>query len=234
MEHTYELIRMAQKGNQDAMRQLLEENEKLIWSIVRRFSGRGEAEDLFQIGAIGLMKCIEKFDFSYDVKFSTYAVPMILGEIRRFLRDDGLVKVSRSLKELAYRAKRIQEQIWKEEEREVTIAELAKALEADTEDILLALDAGKEVESLYAATGGEDSPQLIEKLGSQEENEKVLERLYLQEALERLEPKERQIITMRYFQDKTQTDVAKSIGISQVQVSRIEKRILQQMRKAMQ
>lgn len=237
MEHIYECIRRAQAGDAVAKDQLLQENSGLIWSVVRRFNGRGEQEDLYQIGAIGLLKCIEKFDFSYDVKFSTYAVPMIMGEIKRFLRDDGTVKVSRGLKELSYRAKKLQEKALKEENKELTLQEMANMLEVEKEELLLALESGREVESLYAAQGGNggDTPlQLIDKLADTTENEKMMERLSLMEALEHLDAKERQIITMRYFQDRTQSDVAKCIGISQVQVSRIEKRVLSQMREALE
>ena len=236
MEHIYACIKRAQAGDAAAKEQLLQENSGLIWSVVRRFNGRGEQEDLYQIGAIGLLKCIEKFDFSYDVKFSTYAVPMIMGEIKRFLRDDGTVKVSRSLKELSYRAKKLQEKAIKEENKELTLQEMANRLEVEKEELLLALESGREVESLYASGGnGGDTPlQLIDKLADTTENEKMMERLSLMEALEHLDAKERQIITMRYFQDRTQSDVAKCIGISQVQVSRIEKRVLSQMREALE
>ncbi|MBQ7757606.1 SigB/SigF/SigG family RNA polymerase sigma factor [Anaerotignum sp.] len=236
MEHTYACIRRAQAGDAAAKDQLLQENSGLIWSVVRRFQGRSEAEDLYQIGAIGLLKCIEKFDFSYDVKFSTYAVPMIMGEIKRFLRDDGTVKVSRSLKELSYRAKKLQEKALQEENRELTLQEMAALLEVEKEELLLALESGREVESLYASQGGNgnNAPlQLIDKLADTTENDKMLERLSLMEALEHLDAKERQIITMRYFQDRTQSDVAKYIGISQVQVSRIEKRVLSRMQESL-
>lgn len=235
MEHIYALLQRAQAGDEAAKAQILEENSGLIWSVVRRFHGRAEQEDLYQIGSIGLLKCIEKFDFQYDVKFSTYAVPMIMGEIKRFLRDDGVVKVSRSLKELAYRAKRMQEQTMKEENREISLKELAEKLEAEKEELILALESTKEVESLYAAYGENDTDgmTLLERISDTAENEKMLERLSLKEALARLDAKERQIITMRYFQDRTQTDVAKQIGISQVQVSRIEKKVLLQLRESM-
>lgn len=237
MEHTFALIQKAQQGDQEAKDALLRENSGLIWSVVRRFKGRGaDQEDLYQIGAIGLLKCIDKFDFAYDVKLSTYAVPMVMGEIRRFLRDDGAVKVSRSLKELAMRAKRLQEKTMLEENREMTLQELAKALEVGKEELVLALEAGREVESLYASSsGGEDNPlRLIDKLSDTSEHEKMLERLSLKEAMGTLEEKERQIIWMRYFQDRTQADVAREIGISQVQVSRIEKKTLLRMRRAME
>ena len=234
MESVYRLIQRAQQGDEKAKEQLLQENSGLIWSVVRRFYGRGEQEDLYQLGAIGLLKCIEKFDFNYDVKFSTYAVPMIMGEIRRFLRDDGTIKVSRSLKELAYRAKLLEENILKAENREPSVTELANKLSVEKEDLIFALESVKDVESLYAAKRKEDgSMQLIDQLADHSENEKMLERISLKEALTHLDAKERQIIIMRYFQDKTQTDVAKCIGISQVQVSRIEKRVLQQMKESL-
>lgn len=234
MEVIYALIERAQAGDESAKAQILEENSGLIWSVVRRFQGRAEQEDLYQIGAIGLLKCIEKFDFRYDVKFSTYAVPMMMGEIRRFLRDDGTIKVSRTLKELAYKAKTIQEQILKEENREIPVQELAHRLEVEKEELVLALESMREVESLYAAQGEKDGFSLLDCLSDAAEQDKMLESLSLKEALERLEAKERQIIMMRYFQDKTQTDVAKCIGISQVQVSRIEKKVLHQLRESMQ
>ncbi len=236
MERIYELIRRAQAGDSAAKNEILQENAGLIWSVVRRFQGRAEQEDLYQIGAIGLLKCIDKFDFSFDVRFSTYAVPMIMGEIKRFLRDDGAVKVSRGLKELAFRAKKLQDKAMAEENREMSLLELATALDVEKEELVLAMEAGREVESLYAAAGGQsDAPlQLIDKLSDGTEAEKMMERLSLMEALEHLDAKERQIIILRYFQDKTQTDVAKRIGISQVQVSRIEKRVLQQMRQALE
>lgn len=234
MEHTYELLRKAQAGDAQAKEQLLQENSGLIRSVVRRFQGRGEQEDLFQIGAIGLLKCIEKFDFSYDVKFSTYAVPMIMGEIKRFLRDDGTVKVSRSLKELAFRIKKLQERKMLEENREISLQEIAAELDVAAEEVILAMEAGREVESLYATAGTQGELQLIDKLSDGAEQERMMERISLMEALEHLDAKERQIITLRYFQDRTQSDVAKKIGISQVQVSRIEKRILSQLRKTME
>ena len=236
MDHTIALIRRAHEGDENARAQLVEENTGLIWCVVKRFYGRGtEAEDLFQIGSIGLLKAIDKFDLGYDVKFSTYAVPMILGEIKRFLRDDGTVKVSRSLKELAWRAKRLQEAAMQEESRELSLQELAERLEVEKEELVLALESTKDVESLYASVdGNEGTLQLIDKLTDNTENEKVMERLSLMEALEHLDAKQRQIIILRYFQDRTQADVARCIGISQVQVSRIEKRVLSELRRHLQ
>lgn len=169
------------------------------------------------------------------MKFSTYAVPMILGEIKRFLRDDGTVKVSRSLKELAWRAKRLQEAAMQEESRELSLQELAERLEVEKEELVLALESTKDVESLYASVdGNEGTLQLIDKLADNTESEKMMERLSLMEALEHLDAKQRQIIILRYFQDRTQADVARYIGISQVQVSRIEKRVLSELRKHLQ
>ena len=232
MESIYTLIQRAQNGDNKAKEQILLENSGLIWSIVKRFHGRTEPEDLYQIGAIGLLKCIDKFDISYEVKFSTYAVPMIMGEIRRFLRDDGTIKVSRSLKELAYHAKKIQDNVLKQENRDISIKELSVELDVTMEELILAMEAARDVQSIDVSEdyNSENKTQRIHQIYDGSENEKIFERIALKEALERLNTKERQIIFMRYFQDKTQSDVARFIGISQVQVSRIEKRILQQMK----
>ncbi|KXL52498.1 RNA polymerase sigma-F factor [Anaerotignum neopropionicum] len=232
MDRTMELIRQAKDGDQEAKEILLQENSGLVWSVARRFQGRGiEIEDLYQIGAIGLLKCIEKFDFSFEVKFSTYAVPMIIGEIRRFLRDDGTIKISRSLKELAAKAKRMQEKLQQETNREVTLQELADALGVEVEQLVPALEAKKEVESLNAPIAHEEDLQIQDKLPAKEDGEHVINHLCLMEALDSLEVKERQIIVLRYFEDRTQTEVAKRMGISQVQVSRIEKKVLERMKK---
>lgn len=228
MDRTIELIKLAKEGDRKAREQVATENLGLVWSVVRRFAGRGhELEDLYQIGCIGLMKCIDKFDPAYDVKFSTYAVPMIMGEIKRFLRDDGMVKVSRSLKETAYKVYSVREQMMNEHGIEPTIEELASSLEIEKEDIVLALEAGSEVESIYKTIYQNDgnSIYLIDKLvSSEDESRQAVDRLALEELLGQLEEKERSIIRMRYFEDKTQTEIAGFLGISQVQVSRIEKR----------
>ena len=190
-------------------------------------------QDLFQIGSIGLLKAIDKFDLSYDVKFSTYAVPMITGEIKRFLRDDGMIKVSRSLKEIAYKAKTAKEMMNNRLGREPTIDELAEELGICVEELAVALESGAEVESIYKTIyhGDGNTISLIDKIEETEnDNEKLLNRLVLQELISALEPQEKRIITMRYFLDKTQTEIAKELGISQVQVSRLEKKILKSMR----
>ena len=236
MDSVYTSIKRAQEGDTEAKAQIVQENAGLVWSVVKRFRGRCEPDDLFQIGNIGLLKSIEKFDFSYDVKFSTYAVPMIIGEIRRFLRDDGSVKVSRSLKELSYKAKLLQETIQKTENREVSIAELAERLMVEKEELILALESAQTVESLHAEAGGEegDTRKRIDSIPSDFECETMLEHISLRSVMEKLDEKERDLITLRYFQDKTQMEVAKIMNISQVQVSRTEKKILNKMREKLQ
>lgn len=234
MDNTLRLICEAQSGNEKAKEQLIEENVGLIWSVVRKFSNRGhDADDLFQIGAIGLLKCISKFDLSYEVKFSTYAVPMIMGEIRRFLRDDGLIKVSRPLKEIAVRAKYAQDMLAKREGKQPTLQDIAKELEVNLEELVVAMEAAMEVESIYQTVhqGDGGSIFLVDKLEQNNGNDaNMVDMIALRQIISTLKPKERQIILMRYFHDKTQTEVAKEIGVSQVQVSRIEKKVLKSIR----
>ena len=232
MDETKELIREAQNGNTEAMEKLVVQNSGLIWSIVRKFLGRGyEAEDLFQTGAIGLIKCIEKFDMDFDVKLSTYAVPMIMGEIRRFLRDDGMLKVSRPLKETAARAKYTREKMINKNGTEPTVTELAKEMDIEPEQLVEAIDASKEVESIFKTVYQTDgSPvYLIDRL-STGKDEDLTDLITLRQLLKELEPKERRLIFLRYFKDKTQSETAGEIGISQVQVSRLEKKILNRIR----
>lgn len=230
MEHTIALIKRSHEGDEKARTQLVEENVGLIWCVVKRFYGRGtEPEDLFQIGSIGLLKAIDKFDLSYDVKFSTYAVPMISGEIKRFLRDDGMIKVSRSLKELSYKAYLLKEELKEQLNREPTIEELAEKLQVEKEELAMALESGGEVESLHKPIYQKDGDeiQLMDKLEEKEEQEeKILNHLLLKQLLEQLTKEERQLIYMRYFANKTQSEIGKTMGISQVQVSRLEKKIL--------
>lgn len=231
---TLELIRRSKEGDKEARDRIVTENIGLVWSIVRRFANRGhEMEDLFQIGSIGLIKAIDKFDTSYDVKFSTYAVPMITGEIKRFLRDDGMLKVSRSLKETAAKIRGVREKFTSFYGRDPTIDELEAELGVDKDDIIMALETGAEVESLYKTIHqGDGSPiYLIDKLTeTKDESENLVDRLALKEIIASLDEKEQEIIRLRYFKDRTQTDIAKELGISQVQVSRMEKRILKIMR----
>ena len=233
MDHTKELISRAHNGDKGAREQLVLENMGLIWSIVRRFAGRGyEQDDLFQIGSIGLIKAIDKFDMEYDVKFSTYAVPMIAGEIKRFLRDDGMIKVSRSLKEIAYKAYLAKEQMEKDMKREPTLKEIALAIDVSEEELVQAMDASAEIESLnkviYQGDGSDIS--LMDKLPQEGDvSEEIMNRIMVEQMFSGLEVKEKQIIYMRYYQDKTQTEIAAQLGVSQVQISRMEKKILQKM-----
>jgi RNA polymerase sporulation-specific sigma factor len=235
MDHTIALIRKSHEGDEKAREQLVEENVGLIWCVVKRFYGRGtDTEDLFQIGSIGLLKAIDKFDTSYDVKFSTYAVPMISGEIKRFLRDDGMIKVSRSLKELSYRTYQAREKLIEKLGREPTMDELAQIMQVDKEEIAQALEAGSEVESIYKPVmqkGGNEIP-LLDKLEETDgQEERILDRMLLAQLLATLNKEERTLIYLRYFQDKTQSEVGKILGTSQVQVSRMEKRIMERLRK---
>lgn len=234
MDKTIELIRVAQQGDIGARNQIVEENIGLVWSIVKRFSGRGyELDDLFQIGSIGLIKAVDKFDFSYNVKFSTYAVPMIMGEIKRFIRDDGMIKVSRSLKEMASKILRMKENLIKELGREPTLMEISDAVGFSKEEIIMALESNSEVESLYTTIHQSDGNPiyLIDKLNVDKNNEdRMIDVISIKNFINKLEPKEQKIIQLRYYSDKTQSEIAAEIGISQVQVSRIEKRILTKMR----
>lgn len=235
MDHTIALIQKSHDGDKKAREQLVEENVGLIWCVVKRFYGRGtEAEDLFQIGSIGLLKAIDKFDMTFDVKFSTYAVPMISGEIKRFLRDDGMIKVSRSLKELSYKIFQTREALVAKLDREPTLDELAAAMEVDKEELVQAMESGSEVESLYKPIHQKEGNEirLVDKLEEKERKvDKILDRMLLGQLLETLNKEERRLIYLRYFADETQSQVGKKLGISQVQVSRMEKRIIENLRK---
>ena len=235
MDETMELLQSAHAGDKEARDRLVSEHMGLIWCVVRRFLGRGhEAEDLFQIGSIGLLKAIDKFDVSYDVRFSTYAIPMITGEIKRFLRDDGMIKISRSLKEMAAKAGAERERLGTSLGREPTLPELAESLQVEPTELAAAMESGAEVESLYKTIyhGDGNAIYLIDKLEDmKEEDEGVLNKMVVARLLKELPPQEARLIVMRYYMDKTQTQVAKELGISQVQVSRLEKKILQTMRK---
>ena len=234
MDDTISLIQKSHAGDEEARARLVEENAGLVWCVVKRFFHRGvEADDLFQIGNIGLLKAIDKFDTSFDVKFSTYAVPMISGEIKRFLRDDGMIKVSRSLKELSYKAYLCQERLTEEWGREPTIPEIAKELGVVCEELTQALDASGEIESIYKPVYAKDGQeiQLMDRLSkNSNEEEEVLDHMLLSQLLGSLDKEERQLIYLRYFADQTQSQVGKELGISQVQVSRLEKKILKRMR----
>jgi RNA polymerase sporulation-specific sigma factor len=234
MDETMRLIEMAHEGDKAARDQLVTDNFGLVWSIVRRFTGRGyEPEDLFQIGSIGLMKAIDKFDLSYEVKFSTYAVPMITGEIKRFLRDDGMIKVSRSIKEMGLKVKNVREELVFRFGREPTLEEIAGEIGASKEEVAASIEAGAEVESLYRSVNknDENSILLIDKIEEESSaQEELLNRMVLRELLTALSDKDREIIIRRYYYNETQSQIAAKLGISQVQVSRLEKKILKQMR----
>lgn len=234
MEETMTLIEKAHQGDKEARDQLVVDNMGLVWSIVRRFQGRGlDMEDLFQIGSIGLLKAIDKFDLSYEVRFSTYAVPMITGEIKRFLRDDGMIKVSRSVKEMGMRVKIVREALCASMGREPTLEEIAAEIGASREEVAASIEAGAEVESLYKTINKNDeaSIRLMDKIEDRDESqEKLLNHMVLEKLIGQLGEKEKEIIVRRYYQNQTQTQVAQALNISQVQVSRLEKKILKQMR----
>lgn len=234
MDNILALIGRVQQGDKEARDILVEKNMGLVRSIVKRFANRGvETEDLIQIGCIGLLKAIDKFDLSYDVKFSTYAVPMITGEIKRFLRDDGMVKVSRSLKEIAMKAYGAREDLLAKEGREPGTEEIAEALGISREELVLAMESGAQVESLQKTIYESDGSDIyLEDRLPQEKNqqEAVLNRMLLEQILGTLDARERELIYLRFFQEKTQSYIAEKMGMSQVQVSRMEKKILKRLR----
>ena len=234
-----ELLSLAKKGDNYAMNKLIEINLPLVASISKKFLNRGyDYEDIFQIGSIGLVKAINNFDLNYNVKFSTYAVPMIMGEIKRFLRDDGMIKVSRNVKSLARKIHYYREQLTNKLKRSPTIEELAEYAGVEKEEIVFAIESANSLQYLYDTIHQDDGApvMLIDKLSEKkgEDDVNLIEKIALKEALRSLDEKARQIIMLRYFKDKTQIQVAKMLGISQVQVSRIEKKVLLQMKKKLE
>lgn len=230
---TLTLINRAHQGDKLARDKILIENTGLIWSIVRRFLNRGhEGEDLFQIGCIGMLKAIDRFDTEFDVAFSTYAVPMIAGEIRRFIRDDGIVKISRKIKENQMKIMHQREIYINEKKQEPTIEKLEKVCDLTKEEIVMAMDASRNVESIDKEMYSKDSAYTLMDLAEDDTNieETVLNKIMVQQLMDMLESKERKIINLRYFKNKTQSQVAKEMGMTQVQVSRLEKKILNSMR----
>ncbi|MCM3742974.1 SigF/SigG family RNA polymerase sporulation sigma factor [Sporosarcina luteola] len=226
------LIQQSQDGDKDARRMMVEGNTRLVWSIVQRFASRGaDLEDLFQIGCIGLMKSIDKFDLSYEVKFSTYAVPMIVGEIQRFLRDDGMVKVSRSIRELSFKIRHATDDYVKNHGRSPSVSEIAEVLDVSIDEVILASDALRDPaslhEQLYENEG--DSLTLMDQLRD-DRSERFFDHIPLRDVVSKLNKRDQTIIYMRYYLDYTQSDIAERIGISQVQVSRLEKKILAQLK----
>lgn len=231
---TMELIKMARSGDKLARDQVIQNNMGLVYSIVSRYTGRGyDQEELIQIGAIGLIKAVDKFDLAFEVKFSTYAVPLISGEIKRFLRDDGMVKVSRSIKENGWKIKRAADRLSQELNREPSIAELAAATEIPAEDIVIALEANSEVESIHKPICFSDGKEVLleEKLQEKSDwNEHLLNRMMVEQLMVLLDDREKELIRMRYYENRPQREVAERMGISQVQVSRLEKKILHRLR----
>jgi RNA polymerase sporulation-specific sigma factor len=223
------LIALSQTGDAIARETIVGCNLRLVWSVVQRFLNRGyEAEDLFQIGCIGLLKSVDKFDLSYEVKFSTYAVPMIIGEIQRFLRDDGTLKVSRSLKETANKVRKAKDELAKRNGKLPTISEVAEELGITPEDVVFAQEASKPLSSIHETVFENDGdPITLMDQIADESQERWFDKLALSEAIHTLNERERLIVYLRYYRDQTQSEVASRLGISQVQVSRLEKKILQ-------
>lgn len=224
------LLRQAQSGDAQAREQLIVENSGLVWSVAKRFFGRGiDADDLYQLGCLGFLKAIDGFDLAFGTQFSTYAVPKIAGEIRRFLRDDGAVKVSRSIKERAASIKMTRQRMTGILNREPTLSELAQEMGLTVEEIAAAETATASTESIQRETG-EDGFTLEHVLTDGDQEERLIEHIALREAVARLPERERTVIDLRYFHGLTQERTAKILGVSQVQVSRIEKKALQQLR----
>lgn len=228
-----ELFELAKKGDKAAKEKIVSDNTGLVWSIARRFIGRGyDLEEIYQIGCIGLLKAIERFEFEYDVRFSTYAVPLISGEIKRFLRDNGMIKVSRILKQNGYHISQARERLTEKLGRDATLDEIADETGLTIEDIVMATEANREIESIYQTVNGHDGNEmyLMDKLadesGSELAAEGMINKMLIEQAMMNLDEQQKQLINMRYFEDKTQVQVAKALGISQVQVSRLEKKLL--------
>lgn len=227
------LLERVHNGDKEAKDILIEENMGLVYSVANRYCGRGcEKEDLIQIGSIGLLKAVDKFDFSFGVQFSTYAVPMIMGEIKRFLRDDGALKVSRSLKEAALKGYRSREALQKKLNREPTITEISADCDIDEAILTEAFEAVTPPHSIYECVMSDNKEiALLDTIKGENEEEKITDRVMIWNILNSLKPRERKILLLRYFKNKTQAEIAKAVGVSQVQISRIEKRVIEEIRK---
>ena len=239
---TNELIKLAHDGNKEARDRLVIDNTPLIWSIVKRFTGRGtENEDLFQIGTIGLIKAIDNFNTDMEVRLSTYAVPLIMGEIKSHLREDGIIKISRQIKDNGIKVKRATDEYIKRTGEEPTVAQLSYMLGIDTDDIVMAIEAASQVESIYKPVYGNDGSEmsLIEKVMSDNDNiqsedtekNRLIDSMLLSELLKSLTREEQEIIRLRYYEELTQADIARRYKTSQVQISRMEKKILLKLKK---
>lgn len=228
-----DLLRLAQQGDDDARARVYEANLGLIYMVLERFKNSSyEYEDLFQVGSIGLLKAIDKFDFTFNVRFSTYAVPMIIGEIKKFLRDDGIVKVQRNIKETYTKIRWAQDKLRGDLGREPGVNEIAGLLEMDKEDIVVAMEACQAPAYMHDVMPGEEKEQLslIDRLANEEGSVLLLEKLALREALRHLDPREQEVILRRFFKDETQSSIADDLGVSQVQISRIEKRAINKLK----
>ena len=236
-ENDMKIIEKAQKGGKEDMTQLIEDNNGLIWSIVRRFGGRGyEIEDLHQIGSIGFIKAIQRFDTSFEVRLSTYAVPYILGEIKRYIRDDGPIKVSRSIKELNVKIIELQKEYLNKNGKDITLDEISKELKISKEELAMALDSTKPVDSIesakYTDNKTDKSVSILEQISTgKDEQTEITNRLAIKNLISELNEREKEIIMLRYYKQKTQMQVSKILGITQVQVSRIERKVLDNMRR---
>ena len=228
-------IKKVQEGDKFELERLIRENNGLIWSIVKRFAGRGyDLEDLYQIGCMGFIKSIKRFDTSFDVKLSTYTVPYILGEIKRFIRDDGAIKISRSIKELNVKIRELQKENLIKKGKDITIEEISKILKVSKEDIAITLEANTPVESIEAniLNPSDKNMSLLERISTGKDEQEILtNKIVLKEIIDKLDKNDREVILLRFYKEKTQMQVAKILGISQVQVSRIEKKVLEKMRK---
>ncbi len=233
-ENKAEDIIKAQQGDKEAMSYLIEKNKGLIWNIVKRFQGRGhEIEDLYQVGVMGFIKCIKRFDSNFDVRLSTYAVPYILGEVKRYIRDNGPIKISRSLKEMAAKVLDIKNDYYKKNGREIKVEELANTLKISKEELALVLDTFQPInsidEQLYEEN--DDGMTLLDKMKSGvDEATLVTNKVCIEQVIQKLKKKEREVILLRYYRGKTQTEIAKILGMTQVQVSRVERKALELMK----
>ena len=235
-ENNINSIKRAQDGDKFEMDKLIRDNNGLIWSIVKRFMNRGyEVEDLYQIGCIGFIKSIKRFDTNFEVKLSTYSVPYILGEIKRFIRDDGPIKVSRSIKELNVKIQELKKHYLITKGREITIEEIANELKVDKDDIIIAMESNNSIESIEGTSNQSDKEgkklSILDKISTGKNEEEIItNKIVIKQLLKELDERDREIIIQRFFKEKTQTEVARILGISQVQVSRIERKVLDKMK----
>ena len=239
-ENDIKIIEKAQNGSKDDMTKLVEDNNGLVWSIVRRFNGRGyDIEDLYQIGCIGLIKAIQRFDTNFEVRLSTYAVPYILGEIKRFIRDDGPIKVSRSIKELNIKILELQKEYFNKNGIEIKLEEISKILKISKEEITMALDSSNPVDSIedakYRDNKTDKTVSILEQISTgRDEQTEITDKIVLKNLINELKEQEKEIILLRYYKQKTQMQVSKILGITQVQVSRIERKVLDKMRRKLE